>query len=261
MSEENIQDGFGFGLILEFKKLKTISTKIKGEIKKEPIDRLLLKEHLFEIGSVISTVSQYLKASSPDLQEKNFLGESREHVIKVYEDLFKGVTNYAQNIDNIEQFPDSKIRNDVFMLITGYTVEMNSFETYCLAKDIAITPFAKIMEFTSEKLLGLDETWAAAACHLSAFDILVNKKRKELGIAKKPEDEKKLDFYTKFDALVKELESNSGELSKITKQMPKLFWPIRVDVIHYGYVPSAEELDLIINWSKSIMKVISDTSK
>jgi len=261
MSNEDFESAFGLGIVQEITKMKYRSKEIKLVIQNDPIDRLRVKTILFDLSGIAFTIHSLLKSISKDLKEKNEIGSSREDVLKVYEKLGHSLADYAKMIDDRLTELDSDIRNKVFQLITGLTVEINYFEIYMIALNQAISPFAKILEFIAEKPLGLDEKWVAAVCYLSAFDILVNRKRKELGIAKKPEDEKKLDFYTRFDALVKELESRSGELSKIVKQMPKLFWPIRVDVIHYGYVPSQEELDLILNWSQNIMKVITEEPK
>jgi hypothetical protein len=258
LSEEALENAYGFGLIQEITKMKSVSAQIKNEVRQETLDRLKLKELLFDFTTIIRTVPLYLKLISSNLQEKNELGFSREDAIKAYEKLAYGLTSYAQQIDNESSFPDSKIRNDIFQLLIGCTIEVNHFETYMLASDQAIGPFGKILEFIATKPLGLDEKWVAAACHLSAFDIMINKKREKLKIAKKPDDEKKIDFYTKFDEVVKVLESKKGELSKIVTQLPKVFWQIRVDVIHYGYVPTQEELDLIVKWSNEIMKVISE---
>lgn len=258
MSNENIQSSFGFELIHEVNKMKSIIVKIKDEIRKSAIERLLLKEYIFDLAAASKTISVYLTVISPNLEEKNYIGETRKSVIGVYDQLSLGLMNYAQQIDDDDKFPDTKIRNDIFTLITGCTADINSFETYLMSLDLAISPYAKILEFVATKPMGLDEKWTAAACYLSAFDIMINKTRETLKIAKKPEEEKKLDFYTKFDEVVKVLEAKKGELSKIVKQFPKVFWQIRVDVIHYGYVPSHEELDLIINWSKNIMKIISE---
>lgn len=258
MSKDALDNAFGFGLIQEITKMKSVSAQIKNEIRQETLDRLKLKELLFDLTTVIRSVPIYLKVLSPNLQEKNALGLSREDSIKIYEKLADGLTNYAQQIDNKVFFPDSKIRNDIFQLLIGCTIEVNHFETYMLASDQVIGPFGKILEFIATKPLGLDEKWVAAACYLSAFDIMINKKREKLKIAKKPDDEKKIDFYTKFDEVVKVLESKKGELSKIVTQLPKVFWQIRVDVIHYGYVPTQEELDLIVKWSNEIIRVISE---
>lgn len=261
MSQEDIQNIYGFAIIYEVNKMKSISIHIKDEIKQEKINRLKLKELLFDLSTVIQSIMIYLKVSSPNLEEKNIFGSTRESVLKEYSQLDEKLLTFAQQIDDEKLFPVQKLQNGIFLLLRGITLEVNSFETYMLLHNEAINPFSKIMQFISTKPMGLDEKWLAAACHLSAFDIMINKKREQLKIAKTPEDEKKIDFYKKFDEVIQKLESKKGEMSKIVTQLPKVFWQIRVQVIHYGYVPSQEELDLIINWSNGIMKVISEEQK
>jgi len=40
------------------------------------------------------------------------------------------------------------------------------------------------------------------------------------------------------------------------KELPKLFWDIRHKVIHEGYSPNDEELDLITKYSMRIFKLL-----
>lgn len=258
MSNEELQKGFELGIIHELTKMKYRTEEAKLEIQKDPIDRLRIKVILFDLSAIVHTIHAYLKSVSKDLSQKNELGTTRENVLQIYQKLGDSLLNDARIIDDKSSYPDSQIRNRIFQIIYGLGMEMNYAETYMLAVNQSISPLAKILEFIEKKPLGLDEKWVAAACYLSAFDIMLNKKREHLKISKKPEDEKKISFYDKFDEVVKILESKNGEQSKLVKQLPKVFWQIRVDVIHYGYVPTQEELDLIIKWSNNIMKVISE---
>lgn len=120
-----------------------------------------------------------------------------------------------------------------------------------------ITGISKINELIGEELAGLDENWTAAACYLCAIDIATNKKRKELGLIKDEKTEGRKSFYERFDELVKVLETNKTEINQVTKQLPKHFWQIRTEVVHYGYSPNQEELDLITKWSKNIINAIN----
>jgi len=190
-------------------------------------------------------------------QKPTVHGMSLSTIMNQYADYSNRCMDYAIKIDSIKKYSDEKIRNDIFTLVKLCEVEVNSFETHSQPFYAGVSGYAKIYEFVAGKPMGLDEKWVAAAAYLSSIEILVNKKRQELGISKNNNEEKRLNFYIKFEELVQKIESNGTKLSGVIKHLPKTFWQLRIDVIHYGYVPALDEMELIINWSAKILKALS----
>ena len=118
---------------------------------------------------------------------------------------------------------------------------------------LPLTGIAQIGELVSTKPFGLDENWAVANCYLSAMEIAINKRLKEEGIKS---DEK--EFTNKFKTILNVLENKGVKISELEKEFPSAFWKLRNQVIHAGYTPTEEELDLIITWVKKILKLMSD---
>jgi len=103
------------------------------------------------------------------------------------------------------------------------------------------------------KPAGLDENWAAANCYLSAMEIVVNKKLREEGIETEARD-----FANKFKDLLRALENRGVRVSGLEKELPPLFWRLRHEVVHAGYSPTQEDLDLVILWVKKVIRLVAD---
>jgi hypothetical protein len=157
-------------------------------------------------------------------------------------------------LDNKQYYDDTKIKNSIYDLVGSLELAAKIFDSKIFAPlGNPTDSMSKIAIFVSRKQFGLDDKWALAACYLSAIDIVVNKKREELGLIKDPEKDRTVSFNDRFDKLIEAIESKHGELKTINKQLPKSFWKIRTDVIHYGYAPNQDELNLIVDWSQKII--------
>lgn len=66
----------------------------------------------------------------------------------------------------------------------------------------------------------------------------------------------KKDFAEKFKALATALEAKGLSLSSLEKQLPGPFWRIRNDVVHGGYSPDEQELELVVTWVKRLVTAV-----
>lgn len=244
-------------------KTKGIINRLKKEVKNQNLNRNECKDILFDL----KTNSMVIKHYFIDLMtlycsriymfsdvEKIFNTDICQEVGKIFDIIINKINSLVTyDIDNVQYYNDQKIRNEIYDLTSTLEllIEMNLTKGFSKG----IIGLSKINELIGEKLAGLDENWTIAACYLCAIDIAVNKKRKELGLTTDEKTERGKSFDTKFDELIKKLETNK-EINKVTKQLPKSFWKIRIDVVHYGYSPNQDELELIIKWSKNIINLI-----
>jgi hypothetical protein len=96
------------------------------------------------------------------------------------------------------------------------------------------------------------QNWVVATCYLSALEIALNKKINALQIAIGEEGK----FKTKYDKVLQEIQKQGIQIPEMDKELPKLFWDIRHKVIHEGYSPTDEELNLITKYSMRILKLL-----
>ena len=95
--------------------------------------------------------------------------------------------------------------------------------------------------------VSLNHRWAVAACYLTAMEIVINKKLKEMGI------EVAEGLESRFRALLKALEDKGVKVGELERMLPKVFWNVRHKVVHAGYNPSRDELDIITKGTRSII--------
>ncbi len=103
----------------------------------------------------------------------------------------------------------------------------------------------------------LNEGWAAATCYLAAMEIAINK---AMGDSKLSADENG-DFSKRFNRLLKIQAEKGKPLTGLSKQLPQAFWKLRNDVIHGGYRPTPEELELIIRWVQEMTQSLGDNPR
>lgn len=106
---------------------------------------------------------------------------------------------------------------------------------------------------TELNVLGLNRDWRIAIHYLCALDVMVNKKRKALGLIDETTDKEGESFKVRFEELIKEIKSKNKDLGKIIEEFAKKLWEIRTSIIHYGRIPNRKELDLIKSTSEKII--------
>lgn len=158
--------------------------------------------------------------------------------------------NLEYQLDDSKNYSDKQIQSRLLEFSRDLDVLIATLNRKIFKRmKSSIGGFSRISEFVGEELANLDENWVAANAYLSAIEITVNKKLAELNINKKG-----MSFDQRFEALIESLEDNGTKITEIEKQLTPAFWDIRNKVIHEGYSPSQKELDLVIEWSKTIVR-------
>jgi len=107
-------------------------------------------------------------------------------------------------------------------------------------------------------ILGLNRDWRTATTYLCALDVMINKKRKALGIIDKDTSKERESFKERFGGLIKVIKENNADLGETIEKFANNLWEVRTPIVHYGRVPNREELDLIKSTTEKIIKVLSD---
>ncbi|MEM2419500.1 MAG: hypothetical protein QXL38_00755 [Candidatus Bathyarchaeia archaeon] len=93
---------------------------------------------------------------------------------------------------------------------------------------------------------GLGENWATSMIHLQALEIAINKTLEKLNV--KAEG----GFKDKFKKLVEKI--GDSKFLELERMLPDPFWNLRNKVVHEGYEPSNEELNIIVEWTSRILE-------
>ena len=249
---------------VELGRVKGYVEGLKVEIGREKLNRLSLRQMLVELKPSLERIRYFFLKEAKGLLEWLKPGTSLEKfpLALMSPNAEQKVDNYyfaslissidfaIYQLDKPSYYKDEDIRKNIVNLIFS----LDSFITELTDRlSLQLTGIAQIGELISTKPFGLDENWAVANCYLSAMEIAVNRKLKEEDI----ETEEK-DFANKFRDLLKVLENKGVKVSELEKELPQAFWKLRNRVVHAGYSPTQDELDLIIKWVKKIMTLVAD---
>jgi len=94
------------------------------------------------------------------------------------------------------------------------------------------------------------ESRAVAVVYLSAMEIAVKRALMVRGM------EVKERFEENVEKLIDALRSKDEEVKRLKELLPPVFWEIRNRVMHEGYSPSNEELEMIVKYVKRFMRKI-----
>lgn len=235
---------------INLNKLKTTIEKIKQEARQNRINGDECRYLMSELKNILHSIKinfNKIPTNSQENQEINFSDYERKIDLIMFE----------LNDVNLNLFDQTSLKNTIYGLINDLYIIINVFDSFVPSELNKISALSRIRELIGSNILKLDENWAIATCYLSAIDIVINNKRKEFGLIQDGNIEKKKNFDQRFDELIKAMDSDNIQISKVIKQLPKSFWKIRTDVIHYGYSPSFEELEIILEGSKNIINELS----
>jgi len=247
---------------MELGKIKGIAEGLKAEISREKLNRQFCRGMLVDLKLSLERIRHYLseecesyfkRITSTNLIEALLLDwaspKVRDAVDSVLNPLVSSTDWRIYEIDNPSSYKDEDVRRN----ITNLVFSLDSFITTLSDKlSLPLTGMAQLQELISI-MPGLNENWLVSICYLSAMEVTVNKKQKELGIKIEETEVGEKDFAARFRALLKNLESKGIKISELEKELPQAFWNIRHKVVHAGYSPTQEELDLITNWVKKII--------
>jgi hypothetical protein len=101
-----------------------------------------------------------------------------------------------------------------------------------------------ISELIGRRPAGINENWAASVCYLSAMEIVVNRKFKEMGLGGSVRE----GFQNRFQKIVSSLREQGVRVGELDTLLQSAFWEIRHKVVHEGYCPTHEETQQIVEW-------------
>ena len=249
-------------LTLEVGKVIGNLERTRREIEAEQIDRLACRSILLEIRLSLERMKLfflrqwdvYLEGVAPnDLLSTTVKvwgsGVGREQIERGFASRTSTIDSVTFSLDSPQHYDNAYVRRALSDLIVSMHSFADLLNSDILAKfNQGLVDLRVLGEFAGTKPFGLDERWLIANSYLSALEIAVNRKRKELDV-----QAGKRDFAERFSELVKALEQNGIELSGLERQLPSVFWRIRNEVVHQGYSPDQQELSLIVDWVKRIL--------
>jgi len=254
-------------LRIEMGKIKGHLEKLKEEIKQTKLqNRPLYRSILLEIKSSLQKIKFFLlkprinevlkevkTMNIPLIILQAYGYEMIENAVKgMIDPQISKVDSTIYCIDTPQYYNDEGLRKEIGNMIVSLDGFLTILYHQILAPfSLSLTGLPQIAELISMKP-ELTENWATANCYLSAMEIIVNKKRKELGLK---EEEK--EFNEKFKDLLNILQEKGLKVSELEKQLPSTFWKVRHKVIHAGYSPTTDELELIVTWTKKIITLLS----
>jgi len=254
----------------ELGKLKGLVKSLKVVISKPEIERNLLRTELQEILMSLESLRTYLKHYIDEVQMDSFINFmasasqaqqqkvqlSLQDLLKLLstpkipeneiESLFSTLNATLMLLDYAKDLPDGYFKEKVGGIISKLSSLLASIES---SLGISLHEAVKISELLGiVDRWGMSERWAVAACYLTALEIVVNKKLKELGIESSDK------FKEKFRQLVKALSEKGVDVGELEKKLPEVFWELRNKVIHEGYEPKEDELNTIVEWTMKIIE-------
>ena len=151
-------------------------------------------------------------------------------------------------LDHPEHYKDEDIKDEIVSLVENLEVSISKLERQLGLKQGIV----QISEFLSA-FPQFTENWSIAVCYLTAMEIAVKNKLKELGLMPTGE------FKKDYEKLLANLKEKGIEVSELEKQLPKIFWEIRNKVVHEGYSPSFEELEIITKYIEKLLALLTSS--
>lgn len=234
---------------VELGKIKGYAEGLKKEVSSEQLDRLAQRRILVEVKLSFEKIQYYFLKDLETLPERlkpvASLPTFKPAIINYFASLVSSVESTMHYLDTPSYYKDEDVRRNTTNLIFA----LESFVvTISDALSLPLTGIVQIAELVSTGLMGLDENWATANCYLGAMEISVNRKLNELGIQTEEKE-----FSVRFRELLKVLEDKGTSVSELEKELPHAFWKLRHRVVHSGYSPTRDELELIVAWVKKVI--------
>jgi len=229
------------GIVENIAKMKKLLNELKELTNIKPIDRgrciQILSELYAPSSALVISFATYF-AKHKDLSKR--VDEFVQNTLIPWMDSLKRTINIMVEFCNQKTLFND---NAVSYLVSVFYGDISS--TLSSIHQLLDIPFGlKHLASLIEKHK-FDSNWIVAVAYLAAMEIAVNKKIGELRVSVKSEDSKD-HFKNRVDALLKELEKRGVQLGELEKLLPPVFWNLRNKVIHVGYTPSDEELQIVV---------------
>jgi len=102
---------------------------------------------------------------------------------------------------------------------------------------------------------GVSINWIVAVTYLTKMEDAVNKALEELGVSTEGS------FEERIKRLQRELEKQGAQLGELVTLLPSAFWKLRNKVVHAGYAPNDEELQIIVSAVDTFLEKITRLSR
>jgi len=152
----------------------------------------------------------------------------------------------------------SDILNDNFInALSGMVLALSILELYWELRPILIDIFNTVSEswFKYLELLigkyGVSANWIVAVVYLTMIEVAVNTTIEELKIDAEGR------FKERVKAVLKEFETRGTQFGELEKALLSILWELRNKVVHAGYVPNDEELQIIVSAVDTFLEKIT----
>ena len=238
-------------VLWELGKLRGLLRSLNVTISQSTPERSVLRSELEEVSITLSSLRTYLKQYVDEIQLRSFLdlillAQDPQKRARLYpQDLFKQLFSspkVPENefeslfsilnstlvlLDHAKDLPDSYFKERVGEILPRLSSLLALIES---SLEIPLHTVAKVSELIGAvSRWGMGERWAVATCYLTALEVVVNRKLKELSIESgdKP-------FKERFRQLVEALSQKGIDLGELEKRLPEVFWDLRNRVVHGG---------------------------
>lgn len=155
-------------------------------------------------------------------------------------------------LDSPEHYKDKEVKESISHLVESLEAELNTLEVKLDLKQ-GVSKVSKFLTTFPQ----FTENWAVAICYLTAMEIMVKNKLKELRLdAEEFKDNEVKGFKDNYEKLLEKLKEKDIQVSELEKQLPKIFWDIRNRVVHEGYSPASNELEVITTYVEKILRLL-----
>lgn len=238
--------------------------KLKGDIKnlwdlskQIPLNRADCKNTVLEIRKSLKVLWEVVQDAILERLgelkfEERFLfmiiaGKEPEVVVKEafrYPPYESEISTVISRLDSPEYYKDKEVIESISRLVEGLEAELSKLELKLGLK----YGISKISEFLAT-FPQFTDNWVVAVCYLSAMEIMVKNKLKELKLDIK-------EFKDNYEKLLQKLKERGLEISELERRLPTIFWDIRNKVIHEGYSPSSDELEVITKYIEKVLTLL-----
>jgi len=239
-------------VFLELGKTSEWVEHLKDQATNEKINRIQCARILYDISLSMGNAN-YLIDRIPNVKKSKGQKSASNKINKK----INSILSLAKNIENTTTWKEPLLRSELFeicqmlnQLILGMDLGFR--------KNFGIPAISSIGSFIANKSVSLTEPWVIANCYLTGIDVKVNKLREKFKITHPTEKkEMNIPFDQRYKQLVDEMKKNGYTISEVLGSLANHFWDMRTKIIHYGFVPNQKELQLIVDYSKEILKMLS----
>jgi len=249
------------------KELEEFLKKLRNKLENRPLDRESCKLTVLDIQQITKKIkedyekSENIKinenASKSDLGTVIIFGMLNSLENSGVKDQFLELQKMSENL--IHEISNSFIDEAKIITTLCNLIDKHNQLIFRLEKTLPLSDSESFLnaQFIFDHL-NLNEQWIIASLYLIAMDVMINKKREAYNLIQDKEQDAKTNFEQRLNSLIGEMKKCGKDISPITKKLPQGLWKIRTDVLHYGYLPTTDQLQIIINATKLVITELSE---